>query len=48
VRLPDQTLIVILNNTNASINGLDRQLQNIVNRSPYPRFIDKEGILAEN
>lgn len=48
VRIPDQTLIVILNNTNASINGLDRQLQNIMNRSPYPRFNDKEEMLAKN
>jgi len=48
VRLPENTLIVILNNTNASVNGLDRQLQNIINRSPWPKFNDSEEILANN
>ena len=48
VRLPENTLIVILNNTNASINGLDRQIQNIMNRSPYPKFTDKDELLASN
>lgn len=48
VRLPENTLIVILNNTNASINGLDRQIQNIMNRCPHPKFIDREELLASH
>ncbi len=48
VRLPENTLIVILNNTNASINGLDRQIQNIMNRSPYSRFLNMEELIASN
>lgn len=46
VRMPDNTLIVILNNTNASINGLDRQIWNIISRSPWPRFGEEELLLA--
>lgn len=42
VRLPDNTLIVILNNTNASINGLDNQIRSIINENPHPRFDQKK------
>lgn len=50
VRLPDQTLIVILNNTNASINGLDRNIRNIIEKCPYSMFSDEEpsSIIAQN
>ena len=43
VRLPDNTLIVILNNTNASINGLENQIKSIINENPYPRFDQKRN-----
>ena len=46
VRLPGNTLIVILNNTNASINSLDRQIMNLINASPYPVTKEEEELLA--
>jgi CubicO group peptidase (beta-lactamase class C family) len=48
VRLPDNTLIVVLNNTNASINGLDRQIRNIIEKSPYQKFpeTDSSSLIA--
>jgi len=42
LRLPDNTLLVILNNTNASINGLERQIQTIIARSPF-KIIEEES-----
>jgi CubicO group peptidase (beta-lactamase class C family) len=47
VKLPDNTLIVILNNNNASINGLDRQISNIIKNSPYDVFPGEE-LLAKH
>lgn len=47
VRLPENTLIVILNNTTASISGLENQIRRIVNNCPYPLFEEEqEKILA--
>ncbi len=47
VRLPDNTLIVILNNTTASISGMENQIRRIVNNSPHPLFEqEEERILA--
>ncbi len=46
VRLPENTLVVILNNTTASISGLENQISRIVNNSPYPQFKEEERILA--
>ncbi len=42
VRLPENTLIVILNNTTASISGLENQIRRIVNNCPYPLFEEKQ------
>jgi len=38
VRLPENTLIVVLNNTNASIIGLENQIQKIMETFSDPRF----------
>ncbi len=46
VRLPDNTLIVILNNTTSSISGLDNQIRKIVNASPVPVFNEQEEMMA--
>jgi CubicO group peptidase (beta-lactamase class C family) len=46
VRLPENTLIVVLNNTNASINGLEEQIQAIMSNSPVPVFSEEKMLLA--
>jgi CubicO group peptidase (beta-lactamase class C family) len=46
VRLPENTLIVVLNNTNASINGLEEQIQAIVSNCPVSVFNEDEMLLA--
>jgi CubicO group peptidase (beta-lactamase class C family) len=38
VRLPNNTLLVILNNTNASLSGLEDQIRKIIDSSTYPVF----------
>jgi CubicO group peptidase (beta-lactamase class C family) len=44
VRLPDNTLIVILNNTNSTLNGLDDQIRNIIRKSPYGIFPESDHL----
>lgn len=46
VRLPENTLLVVLNNTTASISGLEDQIIRIVNSSPFPMFEENNKILA--
>jgi CubicO group peptidase (beta-lactamase class C family) len=47
VRLPGNTLLVILNNTNASITGLDEQIRRILNNSPFS-VIETQGNTLAN
>ncbi len=42
IRLPGNTLLVILNNTTASITGLERQITRIAKNSPVPVFAEPE------
>lgn len=46
VRLPGNTLLVILNNTTASISGLENQIVKIINSSPFPIFEENTQMLA--
>lgn len=42
VKLPDNTLLVILNNTTASLNGLENRIRKIIDNSPYPIISEPE------
>lgn len=42
VRLPDNTLIVILNNTNASIIGLENQIRKVLDKCKVPVFPEEQ------
>ncbi|MFP4289090.1 MAG: serine hydrolase domain-containing protein [Bacteroidales bacterium] len=51
VKLPDNSLLVILNNTNSSINSLDKNISFLVGNSPFPLLEEKksnENMLATN
>lgn len=45
VRLPNNTLLVILNNTNASLNGLEHHIRKIIDSCAYPVF-EEETLMA--
>jgi CubicO group peptidase (beta-lactamase class C family) len=42
VRLPENTLIVVLNNTNASVIGLENQIQKLIETFPEPIFAESK------
>ncbi len=49
VRLPDNSLIVILNNTNASIIGLENQIRKVLDKCKVPIFPqDNQQLLASS
>ncbi len=48
VKLPDNSLLVILNNTNSSINSLDRNISYVVDNSPFPALEEKSNEPKDN
>lgn len=55
VNLPDDNLLIILNNTNASVNYLDNRIARVIDNCPYPPVLDdgqnngeKNQMYAEN
>lgn len=45
-RMPDDLLIVVLNNTTASVSGLENQIHQIIKRGPKQIFIESERLVA--